>query len=160
MELFNLKTEFSARLFTAGNIIVTILFFLFFLVMLKLSWGHFWAMVIAPPLTLAMQYSELRKMYNTCVNWIELLIVDEEKKECHLKLLVRDEVFMDTIVPIKDLRLKLEPIPGKVATYKLLIFLEEKLIFSQFETDEMNRNKMQEILRCFHPEDRMARKVL
>jgi hypothetical protein len=67
---------------------------------------------------------------------------------------------MDTIVSIEELRFKLEPIPRKVTTYKLHIFLEEKLIFTQYETGEMNRNKMQEILRYFNPEDKMARKVL
>ncbi len=91
-------------------------------------------------------------VYKTGINWIELIDIDESTRICKLRLVKKNKIFFDNAIPIDNITFKLLQLPGNpTPSYKLNIYYKGDLLFTQNQISKLNKMKMQEIFRYFHP---------
>ncbi len=158
MEFINMKVPFRDRL-RQQLLLGAIVELGIIILMVYITWGVpilvITVMVAFLPTSI---YSYLRT-YKECINWIELFTVDEDAQICTLRLMQKDELFKELQIPVSRISCKLiaEPRGTSGGRYKLRIFNDGQFLFEQCDII-INRYKLQEILRYFHPDAYMAKK--
>lgn len=107
---------------------------------------------------ITMSFIVVRNAMKRMVFWMELLTLDNDK--VNLKVFNKNKILVDGDYDKQDIKFELVPKESKYTFYVLNLYLRGRLVSTHYELGQMSRYKMQEIIKSFHPNDKMANKKI